>query len=105
MQSQLSRITDRRGQPGPLHELAWPPAIFSAIGHRLLASDGNFLILNAVVFVPLYCVNTDTAALTVRQHAFPNDDVVPNDCRALIEQFGSLHGVTVPLPADAMKGI
>lgn len=98
-------MTDRHGQPYQLHALPWPPAIFSTSGQRLPASYANFLIFNGVVFVPVYGVSTDSTALAVIQNAFPDDAVHAIDCRALIEQFGSLHCVTMQLPADLMKGI
>lgn len=105
MQQQLRLMSDQHGQPYQLHALPWPPAIFSSSGQRLPASYANFLILNGAVFVPVYGVSTDSAALAVIQNAFPDYDVQAIDCRALIEQFGSLHCVTMQLPADVMKGI
>ena len=37
--------------------------------------------------------------------AYPDHDIVPIDCRALVRQHGSLHCVTMQLPAGTVAGI
>ena len=50
------------------------------------------------VLMPGYDVDTDLDAAEVLQAAFPDHDVVIVPCRALIEQNGSLHCLTMQLP-------
>lgn len=105
MQRQLAQFVDANGAPYTLFALPWPPPIFNATGQRLPASYANFLILNGAVFVPTYGVATDDAAVAVIRRAFVDYDIVAIDCRALLEQYGSLHCVTMQLPMHVIKGI
>jgi agmatine/peptidylarginine deiminase len=75
------------------------PHIVNPEGERLPASYANFLICNRSVLFPLYGQQEDNEALEVIQKAFPNHKIVAIDCASLIQQFGSLHCITMQVPA------
>ncbi|HVJ39220.1 MAG TPA: agmatine deiminase family protein, partial [Stenotrophomonas sp.] len=58
-----------------------------------------FLIVNGAVLMPAYGDAADTRAQAVLAEAFPGREIVPVPCRALIWQNGSLHCITMQLPA------
>lgn len=96
----LEKFTSVDGKPYNLIELPMPSAIYdSDDGHRLPATYANFLILNNAVLLPVYGQpQNDHHAELVLKVAFPNHDIVPVDCRALIRQHGSLHCATMQIP-------
>ncbi|MBL8243995.1 MAG: agmatine deiminase family protein, partial [Rhodanobacteraceae bacterium] len=98
MAGELAALTTRNREPYELFPLPFAPPIFAADGRRLAASYANFLIVNGGVLMPGYDVDTDMDAFEVLQAAFPDHDVVIVPCRALIEQNGSLHCLTMQLP-------
>ncbi|MEG3194228.1 agmatine deiminase family protein, partial [Lysobacter sp. D1-1-M9] len=71
-------------------------------GRRLAASYANFLIINGAVLMPAYGDPADTAAAAVLAEAFPGREIVPVPCRPLIWQNGSLHCITMQLPAGVL---
>lgn len=75
-----------------------PNAIFNKAGKRLPATYANFLIINGAVLAPVYNCETDDAAMKILQHCFADRTLVRINCRALVEQYGSLHCVTMQLP-------
>jgi agmatine deiminase len=93
---QAARLPD--GRPFRLVALPWPDACYDADGQRLPATYANFLIINGAVLVPTYEVPQDAAALEVLKGLFPDHEVIGINCRALIEQHGSLHCVTMQFP-------
>ncbi len=100
MADELAKFRDAEGQPYRLEALPWPRAARdSASGRRLPATYANFLIVNGAVLVPAYGGPADEKARLVLGRCFPDRDVVPVDCRPLIRGFGSLHCVTMQLPA------
>ncbi|MGD8742327.1 MAG: agmatine deiminase family protein [Granulosicoccaceae bacterium] len=94
MQEELRAFTTAGGEPYRLVSLPLPTRIDNADGERLPASYANFLILNGVVLLPVYGVAEDAEAITRLQDCFLHHEVVAVDCRALINQFGSLHCAT-----------
>lgn len=81
------------------------PVVRSELDDRLLpASYANFLIVNALVFVPIYGVDEDLPAQQVLQRAFPSFRLVPVNCQALLEQHGSLHCATMQLAKLPQSG-
>jgi agmatine deiminase len=56
------------------------------------------LIINHAVLVPIYQVPQDELALAQLKKAFPQHQIIPLNCRALIEQHGSLHCITMQFP-------
>jgi agmatine/peptidylarginine deiminase len=106
MAGELVALRTRDGQPYRLFPLPWPRPIHDG-DRRLAASYANFLIVNGAVLMPAYG-NTpeesraDAAAAQVLAKAFPGREVVPVPCRPLIWQNGSLHCITMQLPAGVL---
>jgi agmatine/peptidylarginine deiminase len=101
MARELACLRDAQGQPYRLVPLPLPKAIFAEDGRRLPAGYANFLIVNGAVLVPVYGDPADSVALERLGACFPGREVLPIDCRALIHQYGSLHCVTMQIPAAA----
>lgn len=99
MEAELRALRTADGRPYKLVPLPLPPAIHDEEGQRLPAGYPNFLILNGAVLVPTYGVPTDAEALARLRPCFPDRDVIGVDCRTLIHQYGSLHCVTMQIPA------
>ncbi|MEI2455052.1 MULTISPECIES: agmatine deiminase family protein [Lysobacter] len=97
MAAELAALRTRDGRPYRLFALPWPQPILDQ-GRRLAASYANFLIVNGAVLMPAYGDVADAAAQAVLAQAFPDREIVPVPCRALIWQNGSLHCVTMQLP-------
>jgi agmatine deiminase len=93
----LGRARDQDGRPLQVSEVPMPPRIGSADG-RLPASHLNFYIGNGAVVVPTFGGESDRAALSALEDAFPKRRVVGIDCRALVYGLGTLHCVTQQIP-------
>lgn len=102
MESELRALRDANGQPYRLVPLPWPAAKYNADGKRLPATYANFLIINGAVLVPTYRDSADSQAVTRIQECFPDREIVAIDCLPLIQQYGSLHCVTMQLPAGVL---
>jgi agmatine/peptidylarginine deiminase len=102
MRGELGRLRNGHGASYTLSPLPWPRPIFGSDGRRLAASYANFLIIDNAVLMPGYGDPADAAAAGVLRSAFPDRTVVTVDCRALIEQNGSLHCVTMQLPRGVL---
>ncbi|WP_116366612.1 agmatine deiminase family protein [Parahaliea mediterranea] len=104
MARELAALTDASGKPYRLLPLPWPGAQYDPEdGHRLPATYANFLICNGLVLVPTYADPNDAAALAQVRRAFPGYRVEGLDCRTLIRQHGSLHCITMQLPAGVLQ--
>jgi agmatine deiminase len=102
MEAQLKTFTAASGQPYRLVALPWPKPKYSESGDRLPATYANFLIINGAVLVPTYNDPADEVALTRLQECFPDRQIVDVPCLPLVYQFGSLHCVTMQLPAGVV---
>lgn len=102
MRDEIEALRTRDGQPYRTFALPWAKPIRAASGRRLAASYANFLIVNGAVLMPAYGAPTDAAAAQVLRIAFPDREVVAIPCRALIEQNGSLHCLTMQLPLGVL---
>ncbi len=102
MQAELHTLTGPGGQPYRLLPLPLPSPRFNTNGKRLPATYANFLIINGAVLVPTYDDPQDAIALEQLQTGFPHHAIIAIDARPLIEQFGSLHCVTMQLPAGIL---
>lgn len=71
-------------------------------GRRLAASYANYLIINGAVLMPAYGDAADDAAAAVLAQAYPDREIVQVPCRSLIWQNGSLHCITMQLPAGLL---
>lgn len=99
MEAQLRTFRTTCGKPYRLIPLPMAePAFDPDDGHRLPATYANYLVVNGAVLVPVYSTPTDDVALARIAEAFPDREIVPVDCRALIRQHGSLHCVTMQYP-------
>lgn len=109
MAAELAALRTRDGRPYRLFALPWPQPVIDGNqqswprepdeSRRLAASYANFLIVNGAVLMPAYGDAADAAAQAVLAQAFPDREIVPVPCRALIWQNGSLHCITMQLPA------
>jgi len=102
MRRQLESFRNLQGQPFRLLELPWPQACYDANGARLPATYANFLVINQAVLVPVYADPADAQALEIIKSTFAGREIIPIDCRSLIQQHGSLHCVTMQLPAGVL---
>ncbi len=98
MAAELAALRTARGQPYRLFALPWAAPVLDE-GRRLAASYANFLIVNGAVLMPAYGDPADAIAAGVLRQAFPEREIVQVPCRPLIWQNGSLHCVTMQLPA------
>ena len=103
MQAELKAHRTREGKPYRLVPLPWPQAKFSDDGNRLPASYANFLIINNAVLVPTYDDAADAEVLVRLRTCFPDREVIDIPCLPLIKQYGSLHCVTMQLPAGVLS--
>lgn len=95
MESELKAFKQTNGEAYTLTPLPLPSAIYNAQGHRLPATYANFLFINNRLLVPIYGVKEDQLALEQFRQALPNYPIEPINCREAIEQFGSLHCLTM----------
>jgi agmatine/peptidylarginine deiminase len=98
MRAELAELRTADGRPYRLHALPWAKPIFDD-GRRLAASYANYLIVNGAVLVPAYGDPADEKAARVIASAHPGRSVIAVPCRPLIWQNGSLHCLTMQLPA------
>lgn len=96
---ELRALRTAAGAPYRLVALPWPRPLFNAQGQRLPASYANFLIINGALLVPTYRDPADAQALSILQDCFQDRRVAGIDCLPLIQQYGSLHCITMQLAA------
>ena len=61
--------------------------------------------MNGAVLVPTYRDPADAQALAQLRGCFPGREILAIDCLPLIQQFGSLHCITMQLPAGVMASV
>ncbi|TPV95439.1 MAG: agmatine deiminase family protein [Myxococcales bacterium FL481] len=99
MRAQLESFRTVAGGNYRLVPLPWPRERVAADGHRLPVTYANFLVVNEAVLAPTYDdPPTDARALEALSVAFPHHEIIGIDCRALVEQHGSLHCMTMQIP-------
>jgi agmatine deiminase len=103
MAAELAALRTAAGEPYRLVPLPMPDAVHDAEGQRLPATYANFLIINGAVLAPTYNDDADGEALAQLARCFPDREVVGIPCRPLIHQYGSLHCVTMQLPAGVLS--
>jgi len=99
MAEELAALRTPFDRPYRLVPLPLPRPIHADDGRRLPAGYPNFLIINGVVLAPTYGDPADAVALQRLRGCFPGREVIGIDCRSLIQQYGSLHCVTMQIPA------
>lgn len=102
MEAELRALRAADGRPYRLVPLPWPQPRFDETGRRLPATYANFLIINGAVLVPTYDDPADAVALARLSECFPERAIVGIHCLPLIQQYGSLHCVTMQLPAGVL---
>lgn len=102
MADELRAFRTLTGEPYRLIELPLPAAQYNEEEKRLPAGYANFLIVNGAVLVPTYNDPMDSVALDRLSNAFPGRELVGVCCTTLIRQYGSLHCVTMQLPAGVL---
>lgn len=98
MEADLQAFRDNSGAPYRLVPLPLPSPKYDEHGKRLPATYANFLIINGAVLMPVYDDPLDTLARDQLTTCFPDRRIVPINCLPLIQQYGSLHCVTMQLP-------
>lgn len=104
MEKQLQSFKTADNTPYSLIELPWPKAVYDNEQTRLPATYANYLIINNTVLVPIYADANDELALAQVQKAYPKHNIVGVNCLPIIEQFGSLHCITMQLPRGFLAG-
>ncbi len=102
MQQQLQSMRTLKGEPYRLIPLPWPQIKYNKKGDKLPASYANFLVINGAVLVPTYHDPQDNCALKRLQQGFPDREIIGIPSLPLIQQFGSLHCVTMQLPEGVL---
>ncbi|MCB1855200.1 MAG: agmatine deiminase family protein [Halieaceae bacterium] len=102
MEAEIMGLRQADGRPYRLVALPMPAAIHSAEGQRLPATYANFLITNHSILLPVYGDHADQRAIDALAAVSGARRVVPVDCRVPIEEFGSLHCLTMQLPEGAL---
>ncbi|HET6433561.1 agmatine deiminase family protein [Dyella sp.] len=101
MADELAALRTEDGRPYALFALPWARPVIDE-GRRLAASYANYLIVNGAVLVPAYGDAADDEAARIIGAAHPGRVVVQVPCRPLIWQNGSLHCITMQLPAGLL---
>jgi agmatine/peptidylarginine deiminase len=79
------------------------PHILNVDGERLPASYANFLISNQHILCPIYQQAEDQLAMQIIQDAYPQFTIVPINCLPLVQQYGSLHCISMQIPCGILK--
>lgn len=103
MAAELEAFRTTEGKPYKLVALPIPKPIYNQDGQRLPASYANFLIINQAVLLPVYGDDMDEFATRQLTACFPDREIIGINCHPLIEQFGSLHCITMQLPKGTLN--
>jgi agmatine deiminase len=103
MEMELKAFVTESGEPYRLIPLPMADPMYDEEGNRLPGTYANFLILNDTVLMPGYSSDKDELAKDALQEAFPNRQVKIVDCSPLVKQHGSLHCVTMQIPAGFLR--
>lgn len=107
LELQLKALRTVSGDPYRLLPLPMPRPIFDEVNdpmsngeERLPATYANFLVLNGAVLVPTYSQeDLDREAMNIIKEAFPDREIIGIDARTIIRQHGSIHCLTMQIPA------
>ena len=95
MEQELQELRTMEGKPYQLLKLPLPLPISDG-EDRLPATYANYLVINGAVLVPTYAQpDLDAEAIRIIGEAFPDREMIGIDCRAVIQQHGSLHCCTM----------
>ena len=101
MKMQLETFRTLANEPYNLVPLPLPTPIFDENDEPLPANYSNFLIINHAVLVPVYNDKNDKIALERLANVFPQHKIIPIPCLPLVQQYGSLHCMTMQFPEQA----
>lgn len=79
------------------------PLMYSEDGDRLPASYANYLVCNNTVLAPVYLQPEDDNAIETLNRAYPEHQVTAINCAPLVQQYGSLHCITMQVPQGTLK--
>ncbi|MDN4500782.1 agmatine deiminase family protein [Alteromonadaceae bacterium BrNp21-10] len=101
----LHALVEECRQVFPEHQLFLLPlpSIFNDDGERLPASYANYLINNQQVLCPIYQQPEDQQALEILAKAYPQHHIVAIDGLPLVQQFGSVHCISMQVPVGTLK--
>jgi len=102
LETELQNLRDSQGRAYELIPLPIPEPIYGADGHRLPASYANFLIINGAVLLPLYNDANDSRVSERLRDCFAGREIIGIDARAVIEQHGSLHCLSMQLARGSL---
>lgn len=99
MAKELAELRTADGNPYRLSPLPLPQPQYDD-GRRLPAGYANFLLANGVILAPAYDDPADEKAHAILRNCFPDHELIPIDCRDLIQQNGAVHcaAMQIPLP-------
>lgn len=98
MARELSALRTADGRPYRLTALPLPAPQYHD-DRRLPAGYANFLLGNGVILAPAYDDPADAKAHALLADCFPDRELIPIDCRALIRQNGALHCAAMQIPS------
>ncbi len=98
METKLKSFSNAEGKPFDSLPLPLPDPIYNKSGQRLPANYCNFLIINNAVLLPVYNDPKDNLAYQQISSCFPTHEIIKIPCTSLIQQFGSLHCMTMQFP-------
>lgn len=101
LKEELEKLRNRDDQGYDLVDLPIPAPIYNDTNERLPASYCNFLILNKAVLVPVYNDPNDEVACERLAKVFTGREIIPVNALVIIQQGGSLHCLTMQLPAGS----
>lgn len=101
MEEELAKFKNIKGERYYLKPLPLPK-IYDKDNNRLPATYANFLIINTAVLFPIYNVAEDKEAIDIIKDVFPKHKIIPINCEILITQNGSLHCMTMQIPAGCL---
>lgn len=99
MEDELKKLVDFKGNPYRLIKLPMVDPIHFD-GERLPATYANFLILNGAVIVPTYGARSDREAIEILSAVFEGRQIIAINAEVLVRQHGSIHCVTMQIPAS-----
>ena len=104
MRKELAAFRTQKGQAYRLIPLPMAKAIYNEDGIRLPATYANFLIINNAILAPVYDdARHDDIAIRTLAECFPDRDIIAINCVPLVQQYGSLHCVTMQLPTGVLQ--
>lgn len=102
LEAQLKNFTTTAGKKYNLIPLPLPKPVLGTAGERLPANYANFLVINKAVLVPAYNDPMDKVAAERLSSCFPGREMIAVPCTPLVQQYGSLHCMTMQFPASVI---